>query len=445
MTPRPTAPARARPHRGARQESHPLGPILALLDPMKTTQQDKTVQSLERQLNAFRQRQAFDGSIPDPAPQDIAALLRIQATGTLLHARYGQARMIGAWEQDIAAWLAAGLDTPPCFDRVRDAYQPPPNGLDGLFIGPVITANGPPPRGYHLEFFIARREDPPEVSDLEWSYPHPKNKCESARLLAASAGFMEGNCIVFFPENIRARDKVSHQQYALFFFNKFQKIYEEITLRNTTTFIGADLAEAWMGASRGMAPEDCYRARCVWGYLHDYYHHRGPMPLDTNLQLKLNWHAGLLEEIKVDSQVVLECLDPRIAYGASVIEFVLLERLFRYPLQVDVCRNFDSGTGVFLFEWLAEHGAIALDGGRITAFGREAIYGALRSLVETIEALERSARGDDYKALARQFVYRYLRPPSQEGDRFDIPPRMRAVLDAAHRPERELQFADLAY
>ncbi|MDA8523052.1 DUF6421 family protein [Acidovorax sp. NCPPB 4044] len=236
--------------------------------------------------------------------------------------------MIDAWERYIDAWLAAGLAPPPCFDRVRDNYQPPPNGMDGLFMGPVITANGPPPRGYHLESFI---------------------------------------------------------------------------------------------------------------------HHRGPMPLDAHLQLKLNWHAGLLEEIKVDSQVVLECLDPRIAYGASVIEFVLLERLFRYPLQPDVQRNFDSGTGVFLFEWLTEHGAITVDGARITAFDREAIYGALRSLVETIEALERCARGEDYKALARQFVHRYLRPPSQEGDRFDIPPRMRAVLDAAHRPGRELQFADLAY
>ncbi|SFD70617.1 DUF6421 family protein [Paracidovorax konjaci] len=445
MTAQPDAPARVRARHAARPPGAFSSPIPAPLDPMKTTQQDKTVQALERQLNAFRQRQAFDGSIAHPTQEDQAALRRIQATGTLLHSRYGQARMVDAWERDIDAWLAAGLATPPCFDRVRDTYQPPPDGMDGLFIGPVITANGPPPRGYHLEFFIARREDPPEVSDLEWTYPHPKNKCESARLLAASAGFMEGNCIVFFPENVRAREKVSHQQYALFFFNKFQKIYEEITVRNTASLIGPDLAESWVGASRGMAPEDCYRARCVWGYLHDYYHHRGPMPLDTHLQLKLNWHAGLLEEIKVDSQVVLECLDPRIAYGASVIEFVLLERLFRYPLQPDVQRNFDSGTGVFLFEWLAEHGAIAVDGARITAFDREAIYGALRSLVETIEALERCARGEDYKALARQFVHRYLHPPSQEGDRFDIPPRMRAVLDAAHRPGRELQFADLAY
>lgn len=409
-----------------------------------TTHRHPAIPLLTRQVNAFRLRQRFDGSIENPVAQDRIALQDIQRTATALYQDCGQHGMVEPWTQDVGEWIAQGLDSSPCFDRVRDAYTPPPDGSENLFIGPVITANGPAPRGYHLECFIARREDPAEVGALERTHPHPKNKCESTRLLAASTGFMEGNCIVFFPENIRTRSKVSSQQYALFFFNKFKKIYDEITVRNTAAILGPELAAQWLQSSHALPPQDCYRARCVWGYLHDYYHHCGPLPLDGHLQLKLNWHAGLLEEIKVDSQVILECLSPDVPYGPSVVEFVLLERLFRYPVQADVRSNFDSGTGVFLFEWLAEHGAIAMQGDRITAIRREAVYEALRHLVVEIEAFERTTLSDEYREKARQLVHRYLNPPSQPGDRFEMPPRLQALLAAAG-PSHELHFADLAY
>ncbi|USP01668.1 hypothetical protein LBE40_02355 [Bartonella taylorii] len=111
-------------------------------------------------------------------------------------------------------------------------------------------------------------------------------------------------------------------------------------------------------SSRSLSKDDVYDVRCLWGYYHDYAHHTGPRPLDKNLYIKLNWFAGLLEEIKVDLITVRIMLQNRPKFWKEISEFVLLERIFRYPKGYDHHMTFDAGTGILLFEILMRNKAL---------------------------------------------------------------------------------------
>jgi hypothetical protein len=304
----------------------------------------------------------------------------------------------------------------------------------------------PAPRGHFLECFLAYREEPEECLRLERGYPHPKNKCQSARLVYGSKGIQEGNCIVFFPENIAAQKKVHHQDYALFFFNKFRAIYLSFTVPAAEQLFGPrDLItgeDRWR--SIALSPEACYRARCVWGYRHDYHHHCGPRPFDENLQVKLNWFVGLLEEIKVDCQTMLTCLMPEVPFGVEVFEFALFERMLRYPQQPDCTTNFDAGTGVLLFEWLFRSGAIKARGGQGLELSRDGVVAALKALVERIEELEHITDDAQYKVRAKAFVRTLVPEGEQPGERFRLPDAYRAHV-GLKPSSRILSFADMAY
>ena len=335
-------------------------------------------------FDALRPLQDASGAVTgDPvlaARRLDGAVAAVRAAAGLL----GQEAFAAALAADVAAWRAAGLATPPLFDRTRDAYRPPAGDAPTLFAGPVLATNGPVPRGHFLELFLAWREEPAECKAVAADRPHPKNTCQSTRLIIASRGFAEGNCIVFFPENVAARGALAGQDYALFFFNKFHRIYREQTLPEVRRRFGpSDLltgAADWVSGTLDEAT--CYRARCVWGYLHDCFHHRGPRPFDEQMHVKLTWFAGLLEEIKVDAETALACLDGAVPHGEAILQFVLFERMLRYPRQPDATRNFDSATGVLLYEWLRDREAIRPAGGGRLTLDRGRLAEGLRALVD---------------------------------------------------------------
>lgn len=352
------------------------------------------------------------------------ALADIGAHLRALTARLGCSELGQAIVADIAAWRAAGLDAPPDFHRTRETYRAPENGELTLYWGPTRMANAGGAHGYYLDGFVALREEPLACAALYDRFPHPRNICQSTHLLAGTPGFAEGNCIVFFPENIRTGTPVESQRYAVFFFSKFHGIYHGITLPAVWDYLrDPEMRSAELG------PADTYEARCVWGYLHDYFHHCGPRPFDRNLRLKTRWVNGLLEEIKVDAQTALACHEGGFAFAAEVLEFVLYERLLRYPMEADYPRNFDSGTGVFLLAWLMRHGALRADGGR-ARLDPEGAVEALTRLVTTVEDIERLPDDEAYEAATRGLVYDYLDAPTDPGARFAVPPMLRGSVFA---------------
>ncbi|GAB1670952.1 DUF6421 family protein [Mannheimia haemolytica] len=219
-----------------------------------------------------------------------------------------------------------------------------------LFFGPLRLANANR-KGWKFEFFISQREEPFSnmFSYMYEEYPHPKNICQSSKLICSSQGISDGNNIVFFPENVKSNISFDKQNCAVFFFDKFYRIYNEITVPLITKLGLSN----YLLHSQFLTKQENYEARCVWGYLHDYYHHKGSLPFDENISLKTNWYVGVLEEIKVDMQTLITLKhDKRIPYSDATYEFVLFDRFFRYTQELNPNSNFDSATSFFLITYL---------------------------------------------------------------------------------------------
>lgn len=81
-----------------------------------TTHRHPAIPLLTRQVNAFRLRQRFDGSIENPVAQDRIALQDIQRTATALYQHFGQHGMVEPWAQDVGngsprGWIRAPAST----------------------------------------------------------------------------------------------------------------------------------------------------------------------------------------------------------------------------------------------------------------------------------------------------------------------------------------------
>jgi hypothetical protein len=373
-------------------------------------------------VNAFRALQDVTGAVVREADRAENLLRAMMPAVRGLCDSLDQSSIGEAFNADVDAWIAGGLGEKPCFDRTQAAFVAPADGGATFFIAPLTATNGPVPRGYYLECFLAVRDEPQGVKTMAARFPHPKNGCQSGRLILGSEGIRRGNCIVFFPENIPTRQTLSAQSYAFFFYNKFQAIYEGETMPRVRKLFGPRdvLFGTTEWVSSGMKIAECYDARAIWGYLHDYFHHSGPRPLDKHLQVKLDFFTGLLEEIKCDCQTAILAATEDIPSKRELVEFVLFERLFRYPGQPDALQNFDAGTGLLLFEWLAREGAICqLAGNRLNIDLRMTVA-AMTLLVSRIEQLERIADDNGYRNAAEVFV-RTILPGGKIGDRFAFP------------------------
>lgn len=379
-------------------------------------------------LRELRSRPRAGGNEPSggaPAGSDEEIRFAIDAICTAVEGMRGlmPQEQIAATCKDLRAWQDAGCEGVPHFDATRDSVPAPRDGEAAAFVGPVTLPNSDR-HDVHIEAFSVIREDPESTPALQAAYPHPKAVFQSTRLLSASRGLREGNCVVFFPENIPSATRCTDQNFAWFFFNRHTEIYAQ-TLAITerlcgpgSPFEGEDTL-----VSADVDPEDTYQARCVWGYLHDYFHHTGPRPLDQHLAIKTTWRPGLLEELKVDMLSAIACFEEDVPYGRIVFEYIILERLLRYPAQPEPLRNFDAGTGFALGTWLASQGLFTQDGqGRRCLGSKARIVESVRELVGLIEEIERTEDDAAYRSAAVDFLFgTLLRRPEGKPDRYGGP------------------------
>jgi Family of unknown function (DUF6421) len=326
-----------------------------------------------------------------------------------------------AFHADLRQWRERGLDTPPYFDCSRAATRVPVDGELCSFVGPVFLPNSGD-RAPRLQAILVRRKEPDAFGALNVHFPHPNNMCQSTQVAAATAGIRDGDCVVFFPENIAAHESVAKQDFAWFFFDKHHRIYARtLRLARAACKDGPFPTDDGELASERLTPDATYQARCVWGYLHDYFHHRGPRPLHKQLALKTQWVQGVLEELKVDCQTaLLAAASAEVPYGTIVYEYVLMERLFRYPLASDRLLNSDSASGVLLASWLVHHGALHLSVDRISFGPQELVMQALQDLVDTIVSLEVLADAD-YVNACEDWLFRFLDRPRSDFERYATP------------------------
>lgn len=393
-------------------------------------------------VNQFRNRQNEKGRIETPTQDDVTLLEEIVMQSRVIAAQMNGDAFYNAFKEDVDDWISRSLSSPPLFDRTRDAFHKVENGGLVFFIGVTRAANGASGPGLRLETFIGQRHQPGLVTVAAKAFPHPHDVLMEIVLLGGSGGFVEGNCIVFFPENVAAITKVDKQQYAVFFFNKFKTIHEQIAYKNAQMLLDDKHA---LQHSVGLDQYRCYEIRSLWGYLHDRAHFTGTWPIGENTEVKMNWYVGVIEELKVDAKAILMAHYGDIPYLDELFSMVLLERLFRYPLEPNPRRNFDSGTGMFLFSYLLSKNAITQRGTQFD-LNRDRITGAFKELVAEVEDLENaSPEAEDYIANATKLVGRYLPPPEKKGEKFTFSEAHRMLTrNAAQFSEDKPLIFDLA-
>lgn len=175
-------------------------------------------------------------------------------------------------------------------------------------------------------------------------------------------------------------------------------------------------------SSRNIDRNVTYNARCVWGYLHDYYHHQGVLPFDEHIQLKTNWYVGVLEEIKVDAQTLLALsMDFTLPYRKVTFEFVLLDRVFRYTQEVNIYRNFDSATSFFIIQYLLNHDVILIKNGKL-GINLPKMIEELKVLVKEIQDIEGQFNNDEvtFKDQCKKYFFKTLDTPIIPGNYYAI-------------------------
>lgn len=330
-----------------------------------------------------------------------------------------------AYALDINKWIENGLESKPFFNETINNFRQPNINLEYMFfIGVVKTPNGPNGNRSTLECFLFRKKIAEEIKIIEQFYPHPKNTTCSVELKKGSDNIIYGNCLVFFTENIQSSVKLKKQSFAIFFFNKFFEIYQKQTLPLVSKlFYSYNNSNNLILKiqSRMLDNIETYSARCIWGYLHDYFHHQGNRPLDQNIYIKTNFFTGLLEELKVDCQTIITCIDKEyIPYRNEIIEFILFERICRYPNEEDALKNFDSACGIFLFEYLYIKKTLVIYNNKII-LKFEKLKQSLESLVYEISEIENEKDDIIYKNNAVEFVRIILPKPLTENKKFYYP------------------------
>ena len=370
-------------------------------------------------IHEVQRYQRDDGSV-DPRHLDPAAAALTSLRGQLHASALYPPRSREALDHDLAAWRAAGLDTVPRFDAVRDAIEGPGDKEYALFAGPAFMPNSGA-AGPLFQLVLIMRDEPATLDRLRQNYPHMESACQSTRVLAGTRQATQGQCVVLFPENVLAATPVVRQKFAWFFMNKHIPTHRW-TLERIHERCGDSLfAEGDPLASPRLGPDGMYDTRCCWAHLHEHHHQVGPRPLARNLALKTRPYTGLLEEMKVDCQALQACLrDETIPYRWEVFEFVLFDRLFRYPTGGDALSNDDAGAGVLLGTWLLRHDVLTGSGGQVRLASRAETVRAVDELVADVLALEELDSGD-YQRAAKEFTLSVLDPPARDGDQYAKP------------------------
>jgi hypothetical protein len=370
-------------------------------------------------VHELQRYQHADGSI---LPRHRAAagtalsVLREQLHGSALFP--GRSR--AAFDHDLAAWRAADLESSPRFDASRDAIEGPEDKELALYAGPAFMPNSGSVAPL-FQLVLIMRDEPESLSEVRDRYPHMDSACQSTRVLTGSLQAREGLCVVLFPENIPAATAVTRQKFAWFFMNKHIPVYQW-TLDRIRRRCGDSLfAEGDPLASPRLDDEGMYDTRCCWAHLHEHHHQVGPRPLASNLALKTQRYTGLLEELKVDCQSMQACQrDAALPYRLEVLEFVLFDRLFRYPCAADALSNDDAGAGILLGTWLLRHGVLTGRDGRVQLASRAETVRAVDALVSEILALEELDEAQYLKS-AENFTLSVLDPPQRAGEMYAKP------------------------
>lgn len=235
---------------------------------------------------------------------------------------------------------------------------------------------------------------------------YPSNTCPIV-LKRSTTGFEARVVVALFPEN--HIDNLQEPDDRIFYFiDKFVERHQRITRKMIAHIVHEDDFKLLRGASA----LDIEQASSHWVWLHEFHHRTGHLPLPAFLRLKSLKPLAGLEELRVDLNALQVCLsgDAMPARLAEMTyQFILAERLLRYPVEGSVKPNYDAVASQLLFKFLLAHGGLQLDNGIIRLTG--SLNRALAAFLARVNAIEATILTSSPEAVQQgllDFVHEYV-------------------------------------
>lgn len=266
---------------------------------------------------------------------------------------------------------------------------------------------------------------------LAGRYPSAAVRAVSTRF--ATAGFRAPLCVALFPENFIAGEAIVEGDAVFYFMDRFVERFWRVTSPVLHRLSSPDT----LAGLKSISPAEVLVAAATWVHLHEHFHRRGFLPLPDYLHVKKTRSAAGLEEVRVDVLTVIACLQeaargyPR---ARTVADFVLAERLFRYPFQGTPQANYDARGVQVLFSFLERRGILEVRGEQLHLHMAD-IVPALKEFVIAINHLEQLIRAaDSGAALERrqQFIQRLAGYRDERGT-FEYLPFYRQAFETLSR------------
>ena len=233
----------------------------------------------------------------------------------------------------------------------------------------------------NLDLLAYRRLD---IHD-ELSAKFPSNTCPIV-LEHNSAGFDARVVVALFPEN-HIDNLQEHDDRIFYFIDKFVERHERITRKMIRHVVRPGDMPLIAHASQA----DIERAASHWVWLHEYHHRQGHLPLPKWLSLKSLKPLAGLEELRVDLSGLLVCLHDKrlpVELAQMTYQFILSERLLRYPVEGSQKPNYDAVASQVLFQYLTRHGGLAVEKGVIAL--QPELPAVLAAFLAEVTAIERT-------------------------------------------------------
>ena len=193
---------------------------------------------------------------------------------------------------------------------------------------------------------VKRVEIPEEVIRLV-----PNSNAIPVIVESCTDGFKNPLAVAVFPENYQGCT-VEEKHYAYYLINKFVDRFNQYTKTEIIKKWNVNDFKELLEADN----KTIKIASAIWVYLHEHYHRTGNLPIPKYLHIKNSRNGAGAEELRVDilSIVALMKLQSSNLYIKVAVQYILAERLIRYPLQACPKDNYDARSSIALREYLIQ-------------------------------------------------------------------------------------------
>jgi Family of unknown function (DUF6421) len=246
----------------------------------------------------------------------------------------------------------------------------------------------------------------------------PSN-AKPVKLISKTLGFSSPRYVALFPENFSTHSKLTKNNPVYYFMDKFVNRFKMRTLPFLTS---GRVNNSFFSDIIKVNDKRLLTVASVWVSMHEHFHTQGHLPIPESLFQKSSRSSAALEELRVDLLTILHSVDTLhgefVSIGNLIAQFVLAERLFRYPIDANPQDDYDSRSSLLFAHMLKNENVLSWGKSKIEIHS-EKLIPAIRSVVSKIEMLEESVKKLnilEQKAALEKFVLAHF--PTDLAGRF---------------------------